>query len=95
MCSRSRAGAVPDTCSPASTPSPRLGPQLWDTAFAVQALAAAGPSVVAKHADTLARAYAYVDASQAKEDVPQRTRFFRTISKGGWPFSTNGEGAAC
>lgn len=37
-----------------------------------------------------ARAFSYFDASQIKEDVPQRTRFFRTISKGGWPFSTNG-----
>lgn len=29
---------------------------------------------------------------QVTEDVPQRHRFFRTISKGGWPFSTQDHG---
>jgi hypothetical protein len=37
-----------------------------------------------------ARAFSYFDASQIKEDVPLRERFYRTVSKGGWPFSTNG-----
>lgn len=72
------------------------GSQLWDTAFAVQAYAASGlaatPASRARQAAMVARAYAYFDASQIKEDVPQRARFFRTQSKGGWPFSTNGEG---
>ena len=39
-----------------------------------------------------ARAYAYLDATQIKEDVPQRERFFRVRSRGGWPFSTNDHG---
>jgi squalene/oxidosqualene cyclase-like protein len=33
-----------------------------------------------------------VDESQCKEDVPARAQFFRHISKGGWPFSTNDHG---
>ena len=43
------------------------GSQLWDTAFAAQALAAAGPAVTRKHASTLRRAYEYVDASQVSQ----------------------------
>jgi squalene cyclase len=68
------------------------GSQAWDTSFALQAMAQAGPIVQKKHADTIARAYAYLDASQIKTDVPQRELFFRTASKGGWPFSTNDHG---
>jgi cycloartenol synthase len=68
------------------------GSQLWDTAFATQALAAAGPELIAAHGNTLARAAAYLDSAQAKEDVPHRARYFRTISKGGWPFSTADHG---
>lgn len=68
------------------------GSQAWDTSFALQALAAAPPALVARHGDTVARAYAYLDASQIKADVPQREEFFRTVSKGGWPFSTNDHG---
>lgn len=67
------------------------GSQSWDTSFAVQALAAGGPELARRHAETLARTHAYLDATQIKNDVPMRERFFRTISKGGWPFSTNGE----
>jgi len=66
------------------------GSQLWDTAFAVQAITAGGlekffPGVVEK-------AYHYMDISQVQEDVPQRGKFFRHISKGGWPFSTLAHG---
>jgi len=68
------------------------GSQLWDTAFAVQALAAAGPAFAARFGPTAARAHGYLDASQVKEDVPNRARFFRTVSKGGWPFSTSDHG---
>ena len=68
------------------------GSQLWDTAFVAQALAAGGPTLAAKHALTLQKAYAYFDASQVKEDVPNRTSYYRTVSKGGWPFSTSDHG---
>lgn len=68
------------------------GSQSWDTSFAMQALADAGPDFCRRHGDTVARIYAYLDATQIKADVPQRQRYFRTISKGGWPFSTNDHG---
>jgi squalene/oxidosqualene cyclase-like protein len=67
------------------------GSQLWDTAFAMQAISV-DRAQSAKHASMLHRAYLYVSASQARDDVPKRERFFRTISKGGWPFSTNDHG---
>jgi cycloartenol synthase len=41
---------------------------------------------------TLARAYKYIDDTQISEDVPERAKFFRHISKGGWPFSTKDHG---
>lgn len=62
------------------------GSQLWDTAFAMQAITEGGlekffPEVIQK-------AYDYLDKSQVQIDVPHRKKFFRHISKGGWPFST-------
>ena len=66
------------------------GSQLWDTTFATQALASSG--LARRYADRIARIYAYIDATQIKEDVPIREKYFRTISKGGWPFSTNDHG---
>ena len=68
------------------------GSQAWDTSFALQALVAAGPAVLRAHAGAAARAHAYLDASQIRADVRDRARFFRTPSKGGWPFSTNDHG---
>lgn len=67
------------------------GSQSWDTSFAMQALAAGGDDLAVKHQQTIRRIHAYLDATQIKVDVPMRDKFFRTISKGGWPFSTNGE----
>lgn len=66
------------------------GSQLWDTGFAIQAMEATG--MAERVSDTLARAYSFFDATQSKEDVPNREAFFRIISKGGWPFSTNDHG---
>ena len=66
------------------------GSQLWDTAFATQALAVSG--LASRYPEQVARIYAFLDATQVKEDVPERTAYFRTISKGGWPFSTSDHG---
>lgn len=75
------------TTAPSRTPSSSKGAGSMPAAPS----AAATASKLADKLDTMAaRAYAYFDASQIKEDVPMRERFFRTISKGGWPFSTNG-----
>lgn len=63
--------------------------ELWDTAFALQALHA----VQDDDADTLVkRAHAYVDATQVREDPPDASRHDRCRSEGAWPFSTRAHG---
>ena len=62
------------------------GSQLWDTAFATQAIVESG--LGRAFPDVVRRAYHYLDISQVQEDVPQRVRFYRHLSNGGWPFST-------
>lgn len=67
------------------------GSQLWDTAFAVQAIAATGMAGFA--ARPLRRAGAYVDASQVVEEAQQPlAEYYRHISKGAWPFSSRDHG---
>jgi lanosterol synthase len=66
------------------------GSQLWDTAFAVQALLASPARAEAE--DVIAKAYGYLRDTQILEDVPDRARFFRHASRGGWPFSTRAHG---
>lgn len=66
--------------------------KLWDTAFAMQAMTAAGAHASAAVAPALARAYGYVRDNQILEDVPERERFFRHASRGGWPFSNRAHG---
>ncbi len=66
------------------------GSQLWDTAFAVQALLASPARAEAE--DVLAKAYTYLRDNQILEDVPDRERYFRHASRGGWPFSTRAHG---
>jgi len=62
------------------------GSQLWDTAFAVQAI------LEDENCDafqkTIQKAYDYLDQSQVREEVKKGDRFFRHPSVGGWPFST-------
>jgi squalene/oxidosqualene cyclase-like protein len=64
--------------------------ELWDTAFAAQALAAT------RHAEEfrpLAEdAWRYLAENQVLEDVPERKRFYRDPSRGGWPFSNRAHG---
>jgi lanosterol synthase len=66
------------------------GSQLWDTAFAVQAILAAPSRGDAE--DVLAKAYGYIRDTQILEDVPEKERYFRHASRGGWPFSTRAHG---
>ena len=66
------------------------GSQLWDTAFSVQAFVAAG--LGGEFRACLRRAYGFLDEAQVLEDVPDRDRYFRHISKGAWPFSTRQHG---
>jgi squalene/oxidosqualene cyclase-like protein len=67
---------------------------LWDTAFSVQAMLAASgatPPDPGRRA-ALARAQAFIRDNQVLEDVPERERFFRHPSQGGWPFSDRAHG---
>jgi squalene/oxidosqualene cyclase-like protein len=66
------------------------GSQLWDTAFALQAYVESG--LAPYFASTLKKGYSYVEISQVLEDVEDRVKFYRHISKGGWPFSTRDHG---
>ena len=64
------------------------GSQAWDTAFAVQAIAASGLGEEAEVSPILRKAHEYLDASQVREDCPEVERYYRHISNGAWPFST-------
>ncbi|BAQ18542.1 terpene cyclase/mutase family protein [Methyloceanibacter caenitepidi] len=64
--------------------------RLWDTAFAVQAICASGRAGTAK--PMLELAHAYIEANQVLEDTPDRERYFRDPSQGGWPFSNRTHG---
>lgn len=67
------------------------GSQLWDTAFAAQAILATGFSK--EFGTTLKKAHKYVKDSQVLEDCPGDLSYWhRHISKGAWPFSTADHG---
>ncbi len=64
--------------------------QLWDTAFAVQAVLA---TPMAKEFDALLqRAHTYIRDNQILEDVPNPEAHYRHRSRGGWPFSNRPHG---
>jgi squalene/oxidosqualene cyclase-like protein len=64
--------------------------QLWDTAFAVQAIVATGRGSELRGA--LSEASRYIEANQVVADVVDRERAYRDRSRGGWPFSTRAHG---
>jgi len=64
--------------------------ELWDTAFAAQAIAATGEAPARRQ--MVERAHAFIERQQVLEDVPERERYFRDPSRGGWPFSTRTHG---
>ncbi|KAH9770910.1 cycloartenol synthase [Citrus sinensis] len=68
------------------------GSQLWDTAFAVQAIIST--NLVEEYGATLKKAHKYIKDSQVVlEDCPGNLDFwYRHISKGAWPFSTADHG---
>lgn len=62
------------------------GSQLWDTAFATQALLS---SNVAQHFESvLMKADEYISGHQLSEEPYKHLHFYRHTSIGGWPFST-------
>lgn len=67
------------------------GSQLWDTAFAVQAIAETGLGT--EFTECLHAAGRYIEASQVIEEAQQPLEeYYRHISKGAWPFSTRDHG---
>ncbi|HYO52033.1 terpene cyclase/mutase family protein [Archangium sp.] len=64
--------------------------ELWDTAFAAQAMVASGRTE--EHLPMMRSAFDFIDQNQVLEDTPQAERYFRHRSKGGWPFSTRAHG---
>ena len=67
------------------------GSQLWDCAFAVQAIVASG--LAAEYRDCLRTAHNYLDQTQVQADCPgELMKWHRHISKGAWPFSTRDHG---
>ena len=64
--------------------------ELWDTAFATQAIAATGRAATRRA--MVAAAHGFVDRQQVLTDVPDRDACFRDPSRGGWPFSTRVHG---
>lgn len=61
------------------------GSQLWDTAFAMQALQSSPLKKDFQH--TYQKALSFVERMQVREEVAQHKLFFRHDSIGGWPFS--------
>ncbi|KAL3700609.1 hypothetical protein R1sor_018631 [Riccia sorocarpa] len=67
------------------------GSQLWDTAFAVQAILST--KLLDESRGMLKKAHDYLDKSQVREDSPgNMAEWYRHISKGAWPFSTRDHG---
>ena len=67
------------------------GSQLWDTAFATQAILSTGLSD--EFSACLRKAHAYIDASQTRENCkPPLGQYYRHISNGAFPFSTRDHG---
>ena len=66
------------------------GSQLWDTAFATQAIIAT--NMHSEFASTIRRAHEYVDITQVRENASNGDHYYRHISKGAWPFSTRDHG---
>jgi len=69
--------------------------ELWDTAFAVQAILAgekAGALTSTQTTKVLSKAYDFIRDNQILEDVPEPARHYRHASKGGWPFSDRKHG---
>ena len=64
--------------------------ELWDTAFAVQSIAATDRED--EFSEMLQSAYDYIEANQVLEEVPEREEYFRERSTGGWPFSNREHG---
>ncbi|XP_024519017.1 cycloartenol synthase [Selaginella moellendorffii] len=67
------------------------GSQLWDTAFAVQAIIST--DMLEESREMLKKAHSYIEKSQVREDCPGDLDYFhRHISNGAWPLSNRDHG---
>ena len=67
------------------------GSQLWDTAFALQAIIATKRTQ--KFKECLRKGHDYIHRTQVRQEAtPPLSAFYRHISIGAWPFSTQDHG---
>nr|XP_036879554.1 lanosterol synthase [Manis javanica] len=64
------------------------GSQIWDTAFAVQALLEAGAHHRPEFSSCLQAAHRFLQLSQIPANFPDYQKYYRQMSKGGFSFST-------
>ncbi|KAI4195626.1 MAG: hypothetical protein LQ350_007097 [Teloschistes chrysophthalmus] len=68
------------------------GVQTWDTAFVIQAVAAAGLAEDQKWKPMLTKALEFLDDQQIREDCREQDISYRQRRKGAWAFSTREQG---
>ena len=68
------------------------GVQVWDTAFAVQAIVVAGFANDERWRPMLEKALEFLDNHQLRENVPDQEKCYRQHRKGAWPFSNKVQG---
>ena len=66
------------------------GSQCWDTSFAVQAIVEG--NLVDTFPECSEKIYSYLKKTQIADDEVDREKYFRQVSKGGWPFSSAAHG---
>ena len=66
------------------------GSQCWDTSFTVRAMVEGG--LAQQFPECAKKIYSYLDRTQIADNEVNRERYFRHVSKGGWPFSTAAHG---
>ncbi|KAJ2081970.1 hypothetical protein H4R24_001949 [Coemansia sp. RSA 988] len=64
------------------------GSQLWDTAFAVQAVADAGLAAMTENREYMLRALEFLESTQIRRNPENMKRTYRQPTLGAWPFST-------
>lgn len=64
------------------------GSQLWDTAFALQALLESKKSLNLKMKETLLNGKQFLEVTQISKQNPDFEKYYRQPNKGGFPFST-------
>lgn len=68
------------------------GVQVWDTAFAIQAVVSAGLGTSPAWKPMLMRALEFLDDQQVKDEIPDLGACYRYPHKGAWMFSNKDQG---